>query len=257
MDANGHARVERRVPRPELVPELLPFPDAGALSRAAAELVAEIAEAAVAARGRFTMALSGGHTPESLYRMLAGEYRDRMPWAETHLYFGDERCVPPTDPDSNYRMAEAALVSRVPGLEGRTHRIEGERAPVDAAARYDALLRAALTDEAATFDLVLLGMGPDGHTASLFPGSPALEERERWAVATEAPPTMATRARVTLTYPVLTASRIVLFLCAGADKRERLAAVLADTGRPDAPYPASRMTARERLVWLVDDAAMP
>jgi 6-phosphogluconolactonase len=242
---------------PELVPELLPFPDAAALSRAAAELVAEIAEAAVATRGRFTMALSGGRTPEALYRMLAGEYRDRMPWGETHLYFGDERCVPPTDPDSNYRMADAALVSRVPGLEGRTHRIEGELGGVKASSRYDAVLRGAFTDPATTFDLVLLGMGPDGHTASLFPGSPALDERDRWAVATEAPATMTTRERVTLTYPVLAAARVVLFLCAGADKRERLASVLAETGRPDAPFPASRMTARERLVWLVDDAAMP
>jgi 6-phosphogluconolactonase len=247
----------RRLPQPDLVPELLPFPDPAALSRAAAELVAEIAEAAVAARGRFAMALSGGHTPEALYRMLAGEYRDRMPWDATHLYFGDERCVPPTDPDSNYRMANATLVSQVPGLERRTHRIEGERGAIDAASRYDALLRGAFLDEGTTFDLVLLGMGPDGHTASLFPGSPALDERVRWAVPTDAPPTMKTRARVTLTYPVLTASRIVLFLCAGADKRERLAAVLADTGKPDAPYPASRMTARERLVWLVDAAAMP
>jgi 6-phosphogluconolactonase len=189
--------------------------------------------------------------------MLAGEYSARMPWASTHLYFGDERCVPPTDPDSNYRMADAALIAEVPGLVARTHRIEGERGPIEAAARYDALLRGTFVDLAATFDLVLLGMGPDGHTASLFPGSPALEERDRWAVGTEAPPTMTTRERVTLTYPVLTASRIVLFLCAGADKRERLAAVLADTGRPDAPYPASRMTARDRLVWLVDHAAMP
>jgi 6-phosphogluconolactonase len=245
------------LPQPELVPELLPFPDPGALSRAAAELVAEVATAAVAARGRFAMALSGGRTPEMLYELLAGEYRPQMPWDATHLYFGDERCVPPTDPDSNYRMADRALLSRVPGLERRTHRIEGELGAAEAAARYDALLRGAFIDGATTFDLVLLGMGPDGHTASLFPGSPALEERQRWAVPTEAPPTMKTRQRVTLTYPVLDAGRIVLFLAAGADKRERLAAVLADTGRLDAPYPASRVTARERLVWLVDEAAMP
>lgn len=245
------------MPQPELVPELLPFPDPGALSRAAAELVAEVATAAVAARGRFAMALSGGRTPEMLYELLAGEYRAQMPWDATHLYFGDERCVPPTDPDSNYRMADRALLSRVPGLEQRTHRIEGELGAAEAAARYDALLRGAFVDAATTFDLVLLGMGPDGHTASLFPGSPALDERQRWAVPTEAPPTMKTRQRVTLTYPALDAGRIVLFLAAGADKRERLAAVLADTGRPDAPYPASRVTARERLVWLVDEAAMP
>jgi 6-phosphogluconolactonase len=245
------------LPQPELVPELLPFPDPPALSRAAAELVAEVAAGAVAARGRFAMALSGGRTPEMLYTLLASEYLEQMPWDAMHLYFGDERCVPPTDPDSNYRMADRALLSRVPGLERRTHRIEGELGGAEAAARYDAVLRGAFLDEATTFDLVLLGMGPDGHTASLFPGSPALDERQRWAVPTEAPPTMTTRDRVTLTYPVLCAGRIVLFLAAGADKRERLAAVLADTGRPDAPYPASRVTARERLVWLVDEAAMP
>src|SRR6202012_3429060 len=115
----GRRPRECRLPQPELVPELLPFPDPAALSRAAAELVAEGATAAVAARGRFAMALSGGRTPEMLYELLAGEYREQMPWDATHLYFGDERCVPPTDPDSNYRMADRALLSRVSGLERR------------------------------------------------------------------------------------------------------------------------------------------
>jgi 6-phosphogluconolactonase len=180
-----------------------------------------------------------------------------MPWDRVELFFGDERCVAPTDPDSNYRMADASLLSQVPGLEERTHRIEGERLPSEAADRYDEVLRTAFLGAGATFDIVLLGMGPDGHTASLFPGQPAVEERERWAVATVAPATMTTRDRVTLTYPVLNNGRMVLMLCAGADKREILAHVLADAGTPGAPYPAARLDAREQLIWLVDRAAYP
>ena len=243
--------------RPVRPPEVRAVDDLATLTRAAADVVALALTAAVSERGRGTMALSGGRTPESLYRLLADEYRDRIPWKSVHLFFGDERCVPPTDSDSNYRMADAALVSRVPGLEARTHRIEGELPPTEAADRYETVLRSAFKTGEATFDVVLLGMGPDGHTASLFPGSPALDEQTRWAVATEAPPTMATRQRVTLTYPVLNNGRLVLVLCAGADKRDALRHVLADAGTPGAPYPAARLAARDRLVWLVDRAAYP
>jgi 6-phosphogluconolactonase len=236
-------------------PEVRAVADIEALTKAAAELVVGAARDAVAARGRCTIALSGGRTPEALYRALAD--REAMPWDKVELFFGDERCVPATDPDSNYRMADGALLSQVPGLEARTHRIEGELLPSDAADRYDAVLRTAFAAGGATFDIVLLGMGPDGHTASLFPGQPSLDERERWAVATVAPATMKTRDRVTLTYPVINSGRMVLMLCAGADKRETLAHVLADAGTPGAPYPAARLDAREQLIWLVDRAAYP
>jgi 6-phosphogluconolactonase len=244
-------------------PEVRAVDDLAALTRAATELVVSAARDAVAARGRCTIALSGGRTPESLYRALADEYRDKVPWDGVELFFGDERCVPPTDPDSNYRMADAALISRVPGLEARTHRIDGDALPGEAADQYDEVLRAAFPGGggagtgAATFDIVLLGMGPDGHTASLFPGQPAVEERERWAVATVAPATMKTRDRVTLTFPVLNSGRLVIVLCGGEDKRETLRHVLADAGTPGAPYPAARLDARERLIWLVDRAAYP
>ena len=229
--------------------------DPSGLCRAAADLIATTAAAAVAARGRFTLALSGGNTPRALYQLLAAEYATRLPWGASHLYFGDERCVPPDDADSNYRMANQSLLSRIPGLTDRTARIEGEREPSQAAMRYDAVLRDAFVD-GTTFDIALLGIGEDGHTASLFPGSPALDERTHWAIATEAPPTMKTRQRVTLTYPMFANSRAVVFLCAGADKRAILAQVLAVAGTPTARYPASRITAREQLIYLADRAAL-
>ncbi len=231
------------------------------LAQAASDLVIAAASAAVAARGRFTLALAGGRTPEPLYARLAADARMRDVWPVTALYFGDERCVPPSDPESNYRMVDAALLARVPGLAARARRIEGERTAADAATRYDGVLRDAFPDggpaAGPTFDLVLLGMGADGHTASLFPGGPALDERTRWAVAADAPAVMATRARVTLTLPVLTSARDVVFLCAGADKRAVLTAVLGEAERADSPYPAARVTARERLIWVVERSALP
>ncbi len=229
--------------------------DPAALSRAAADLIAASAAAAVAARGRFTLALSGGNTPRALYQLLAAEYTRRVPWSSSHLYFGDERCVPPDDADSNYRMADEALLSRIPGLRDHTSRIEGERTPPEAASRYDAVLRRDFPD-GTTFDVALLGIGEDGHTASLFPGSPTLSDLTHWAVATEAPPAMKTRSRVTLTYPMFANARDVVFLCAGKDKRDILAKVLAAAGDPAATYPASRVTARDRLLYLVDRAAL-
>ena len=163
--------------------ERLTFADVAALSRGAADMIVEAGRAAVAARGRFTLCLSGGSTPRTLYEVLAAEYRERVPWLATWMYFGDERCVPPDHPDSNFGMARDALLAHVPGLESRTQRIEGERPASDAAARYDAVLRTAFgAPGGPTFDMLLLGVGTDGHTASLFPGSPALAERSQWAV---------------------------------------------------------------------------
>jgi 6-phosphogluconolactonase len=235
--------------------ELREVADPAGLYRAAADLIATTAAAAVAARGRFTLALSGGSTPRALYQLLAAEYAKRLPWESSQLYFGDERCVPPDNPDSNYAMAADALLSRIPGLTERTARIEGEREPDDAAERYEAVLRNAFVD-GPTFDVALLGIGPDGHAASLFPGSQALDERTKWVVNTEAPPTMKVHDRITLTYPMFASARTVLFLLAGADKREILQNVLASAGTPQSPYPASRITAREHVIYLVDRAAL-
>lgn len=230
------------------------FPEPAALARAAAEEVARRAEAAVAARGAFTLALAGGSTPRALYRLLAdpgAPFRARIDWPAVHAFFGDERAVPPDSPDSNARMAREALLDHVP--VGSVHRIPGELGADEAAVRCEADLRAHFGGATPRFDLVLLGLGSDGHTASLFPGSPALAVRDRWAVV--GPPGLPPMVpRVTLTFPVLDAARAAIFLVAGADK----AAPLRRLVRPPAgeePIPAARVHPQGELLVLADEAA--
>jgi 6-phosphogluconolactonase len=230
--------------------------DAAAVAARAAEHVAGAARRAVAARGRFVVALAGGTTPRLAYERLAADAA--VPWEGVHVWFGDERCVAPDHADSNYRMAREALLGRVPVPAGQVLRIEGERAPADAAERYDALLRgdalAHAGEGGAAFDLVLLGVGPDGHTASLFPGGEALGERERWAVAVPAPGHVGPHVpRVTLTLPALRAAREVLVVATGAEKRAAVAAALGGAGN-EAP-PAGLVRGLERTVWVLDGAA--
>jgi 6-phosphogluconolactonase len=216
----------------------------------------------VRARGRFTVALAGGGTPAALYRELATTHRAGVDWAATHVFFGDERCVPPHDPRSNWRMASDALLSHVHVPPRQTHRIPGELAPADAAAAYEAALRlffgvaAPAPPPPRTFDLVLLGVGPDGHTASLFPGDAAAAERVRWVAAAAAPPGMEPTARVTLTRPVLDRARTVLVLAAGAAKRDIVRRILAaDPDDACRRWPAACARGAERTVWLLDAAA--
>jgi 6-phosphogluconolactonase len=250
-------------------------PDLEALSRAAAEAVTRAAERAVRERARFTISLAGGHTPRRLYELLAAEYHARIPWPVTYVFFGDERCVPPTDPASNYGMALESFLSRVPIPAEQVHRIRGELPPEDAAREYGRLLRRAFapsaagpgTDDpadAATFDVALLGMGTDGHTASLFPGDPALDERHHWAVAVEAPAYVAPpRERITLTLPALCGARDVYVLAAGAEKRPVVESMLGGEARatharalsPASEYPVGLVRGRESTVWFVDRAA--
>lgn len=238
------------------------FDDLASLSAAAAGALVRAAEAAVEARGRFTLALAGGETPRALYRVLAERYGDRALWGATHVFFGDERCVPPNDAASNYAMAEQELLSRVAVDDARVHRIVGEAVPDDAARAYDALLRRALgagggagggaADE--TFDLALLGVGADGHTASLFPGDDAaLDERERWALAVHAPPAYAPRDRITLTLAALRASRAVWVLAAGAGKAAAVGAALSMDGAT--ALPAALVRGTEETTWYLDRAA--
>jgi 6-phosphogluconolactonase len=235
------------------------FPDADALSHGAAAMIEEAASIATTARGRFTIALSGGGTPRTLYEILATEYATRVPWAVTHVFFGDERCVPPDHPGSNYAMAHETLIARISGLESRTRRIEGERPPAEGASRYAEMLHRefphAAGTLATTFDVLLLGVGTDGHTASLFPGSAALSERSRWALAAEAPATAAIRDRVTLTFPALDAARTTIVLCAGADKRPIVEQIRAAGSHAGERYPVARVTARGTVHWLLDAAA--
>jgi 6-phosphogluconolactonase len=234
--------------------ERIVLDDVAAVAARAATWVADAARRAVTARGRFVVALAGGTTPRLAYDQLAGDAS--VPWASTHVWFGDERCVPPDDASSNYGMAREALLAHVPIPEGQVLRMEGERAPADAAERYDALLRGAFGDVGPAepaFDLVLLGVGPDGHTASLFPGGEALAERTRWAAAVPAPEHIGPHVpRVTLTLPALGTAREVLVLATGAEKRAAVAAALA--GGDEVP-PAGRVRGRERTVWLLDEAA--
>lgn len=233
-------------------PVLTVVEDPAALARAAAEEVARRADEAVAARGAFTWALSGGSTPRALYALLADPaagFRDRIPWARTEVFFGDERNVPPDHPDSNHRMASEALLSHVP--VAAVHRIEGERPAGEAADRYAALLRQRFGAGAPPrLDLVLLGLGADGHAASLFPGSPALEERARWVSAAWVPALGA--HRITLTLPVLDAAAAVLFLVAGRDKAGPLRALLAP-GPPT--IPAARVRPEAGALRVLADRA--
>ncbi len=261
--------------------------DGAAAAARAAALFADAARRAVAARGRFVVALAGGSTPKAAYGLLAGDASlGADVWGATHVWFGDERCVSPDAADSNYHMAREALLARVPVPEAHVFRIEGERDPEDAAARYDALLRgeavagrdaaaaragAALPRDpvgAPVFDLVLLGVGPDGHTASLFPGTPGLEERARWVIAVAAPVALTPKvARITLTFPALNAARDVVVLAVGAEKRDAVRAALGTGGDvpssevplSDVPSsevpPSGRVRGRERTVWVLDAAA--
>jgi len=236
---------------------LLLFPDPAALARAAADDFARRAAGAVAARGRFTVALSGGTTPRRLYELLASEtYRVRIPWDMTHLFWGDERHVPPDDPQSNYGMVREAMLSKVPIPEPNVHRIEAELPDAsEAAARYDGEVRrffGLAQGQFPSFDLMYLGLGPEGHTASLFPGTTALVVEDRLVVATWVAKLDADR--ITMTYPVFRDARAVVFLVEGAAKTQILAAVRNAATAAD--YPAGRIQPHDgELLWFADRAA--
>lgn len=233
--------------------------DAAAVARAAAERVSALAGEAVAARGRFALALSGGSTPRALFQLLAQEpFRSRIDWDRIEVFWGDERCVAPTHADSNYRMAREALLDQVAVPATQVHRMAGEADdPAAAAAAYESEIAGVLGGTPGgvppSFDLVLLGMGPDGHTASLFPGTTALAEQRRWVVANWV--AKFSTYRITLTWPILNRAAAVLFLVAGADKAPVLREILE--GPPDLTRLPSQGIRPEpgRLVWLVDRAA--
>ena len=226
------------------------FPSEETLAAAVADHVAAHAEKAVAAAGRFALVLAGGSTPAHAYALLgSGPVRDRIEWSRVHILWGDERCVPPDDPRSNYRMARQTLLDRVPVPAEQIHRIRGEDDPDRAAADYERTIRAL----PGALDLVLLGMGDDGHTASLFPGQPAVRETERWVVAT-APATGGVR-RVTLTPGILNRAGQVTFVVSGAAKADRVREVLRGPRRPEALPAQAIQPGAGRLTWLLDRAA--
>lgn len=241
-------------------PEIVILSDPAALAQEAARRFILMAQEAAAERGQFTAALAGGATPAGLYRLLATRpFVDQVPWLHTFVFFGDERCVPPDHPDSNYRMARETLLDRVPLPPSHVFRMAGEQPPHTAAQSYARILHRHFQLVGAArprFDMIVLGMGDDGHTASLFPGMPALDERRRLVVGSEVPTYVRLAVpRVTLTLPVLNAGRSVLFLVAGASKAATVRDVL--TGPiPDDPPPARRVQPiHGQLTWLLDTAA--
>lgn len=227
------------------------------IGRNAADLAQRAAEwmsaAALAATGPFRVALAGGSTPRALYEELAGgRFRDRFPWERVDWFWGDERWVPREDPRSNYRMAREAMLSRVPVSPGKIHPIPTSGTPEEAARSYERTLQAAygsatLESGRPLFEVVLLGVGADGHTASLLPGQPVLEERNRWVAAV---PEGREEARITLTYPALESSRHVAFLVAGEGKAAILRAI-----RGGSEVPAARLAPSGELIWFVDRQA--
>ncbi len=230
------------------------LPDPPALADAAARYVVEQAQAAIDARGAFSIALSGGSTPRELHLRLSNPpYVDQVDWAHVHVFFGDERCVAPDDPRSNYRMADETLLSRVPIPADQVHRMQGELAPQEAASRYEAELKTFFGNDQPRLDVILLGMGDNGHTASLFPGLTAVHEQQRWVVAEYV--AEVSMWRLTLTPAVLNLAREAVFLVAGSGKAAMLQQVLEGPFAPDErPAQIVRPTPGE-VVWLVDAAA--
>ncbi len=229
--------------------------DPAALARHVAAWMTAAASAAVsAAGGDFRICLSGGSTPKLLYETLAGDaFARKFPWPRVDWYWGDERFVPYDHPESNYRMAREAMLARAPVPAEKIHPMPADGTPDDAALRYERLLQqeygaASLDPARPFFDIMLLGLGPDGHTASLIPGEPVLEERQRWvaAVAHGRP-----EVRITLTYPAIESSRQVAFLVTGAEKAAILGAIQAGGSQ----VPAARVKPVGMLTWFVDRAA--
>lgn len=256
--------------------EAVVLPDPAGVAEEAARRFVACAAQAIQARGRFTVALAGGSTPAVLYDVLSRPpYREQVAWEQTLIFFGDERCVPPDHPWSNYRMAREALLDRIPVPPANIYRMSGELPPETAAARYVAALRRAFHLRGAArprFDLILLGMGEDGHTASLFPGMSALQERRRLVVATPVPEYVKPPvARITFTLPVLNAAHQVMFLVVGAGKAEKARVILKDQVIASAHEGSRRKGSRDvgrqalpasqvrpvngMLTWLLDRAA--
>jgi len=234
---------------------ILIFDNSEQLAEAAAERFVSDAQDAITRHGRFSVALAGGNTPKRVYELLASEpYVSRIDWSSVHLFFGDERCVPPDHADSNYRMVNESLISRVSIPPENVHCIAGEGDPVISAHRYEEELRGFFAGSSwPRFDLVLLGMGEDGHTASLFPGTSALNETKAWVVANWVEKFGA--FRITLTAPAMNHAAHIVFLITGEAKARRLAEVLNVPAEPER-LPVQLIDPVDgTLEWLVDKAA--
>lgn len=231
------------------------YPDIDTISQQAAAYVVRIAREAIVTRGRFTLALSGGGTPKKLYSLLATEpYMSQIDWQLVEIFWSDERCVPPDDPECNYRMAQEVMLSRLSIPVAQVHRMPADRADLDAASLdyTREMQRVFSTNGIPEFDLLQLGMGPEGHTASLFPHQPSLRETQRLVMPVSVP--KPPPDRLTFTPPILNAARNVLFLATGADKADALQAVIEGPFNPD-EYPAQIVRPPNgEVTWMVDSA---
>lgn len=234
------------------------FPDLEALSRAAARDLTAHINAVLRAQNRYTLALAGGSTPRRLYELLGKEAKGALPWPQIHLFWGDERFVPYDHPQSNAGMVSDTLLQSAPIPDGNVHPIPTQTdQPESAAAVYTDTLRQYFADRSTTFDTALLGLGTDGHTASLFPETGAPEELrtdDAWVRVVTAPPRHDVPTRLTCTLPVLNGARRAVFLVAGKEKRDALRGVL---DRANPRLPATQVQPREDLFWYVDTAARP
>lgn len=233
---------------------LLRFDDTDVIAASAARWLQARAVAAVRERGRFNIAITGGRSPLGLYRLLAApDWQARLPWDRTHIAWSDERAVPPDHAESNFNAARVTLLDHLSPPPARVLRMEGEREDLEAAAAdYERMLQATFAgaDGHLLLDVALLGMGPDGHVASLFPGSPLLEERVRLVVPAEAPPSVKPHWRLTLTLPALAAAQDVLFLVTDAGRSRLAQRVVADPEGSGRRWPAGRVRPRGDVTWF-------
>jgi 6-phosphogluconolactonase len=241
------------------------FPDSGTLARGAAEQFVKLAVKAIAQRGRFAVALSGGSTPRKMYSILASkEFSSRLAWEYVHVFWGDERCVPPDHRDSNFGMFRKTLLKHVPLPPDNIHRIRGEIAPKEAAKNYERELQSFFImhikkrgikygDFVPSFDLIFLGLGEDGHTASLFPGTAALRARRRWVIANQVD--LLDTWRITLTSVIINVAAQVTFVVSGRKKANPLQQVLYGSYLPRLLPAQLIKPGKGRLLWMVDEAA--
>jgi len=232
------------------------FPDTNTLSQQAAQYIVRLASEAIVTRGRFTIALSGGSTPKILYGLLGTEpYRDQINWASVEIFWSDERCVPPDSADSNYALAQEVLLSKIPIPANQIHRMPADQPDREAASREytSEMQRTFGTNGIPSFDLLQLGMGPEGHTASLFPHQESLHEQQRLVIPVTVP--KPPPPRLTFTPPLLNAARHVLFLVTGSEKAEAVQAVLEGPDQPE-EYPAQIVRPPQgEVVWMLDTGA--
>lgn len=234
--------------------DILTFSDIERLSYAAADYTVKVAQEATASRGRFTIALSGGTTPKKLYGLLATEpYRSQIDWAKVEIFWSDERCVPPDDAESNYHMAHEVMLSKLPLSASQIHRMPADEADRDAAAeKYTQEMQRVFGETLPHFDLLQLGMGPEGHTASLFPHQPSLHEQQRLVMSVTVP--KPPPPRLTFTPPLLNAARHILFLVTGGEKADAIQAVLEGNRQPD-EYPAQIVQPTQgEVTWMLDNS---